>query len=126
MATVNEIIKLSKVHYPMGDESTLHSASDVYPEAIRYISGEDALYNKINSLSPKQLAELYALMLIGHKDSKKIADDWNRFYHMARASQHFETVSYITDRAISTQYLEYGLAKLDSKNKMHAYSLQTN
>ncbi|MCW0507544.1 DUF3775 domain-containing protein [Aeromonas piscicola] len=109
---VHDIIALAQAHYPVEGNPQITPLADIIELAIENVPGENELYQKVASLSHEQLAELQALMVIGRGAGEETAADWERLYNNALASQHRESVNYITSKYPLARYLEKGLAKL--------------
>lgn len=109
IAVVHEIIELARRCYPVGGRSQVVSTfsidMDDNPETI-------ALYQKVASLSPEELAELRALMLLGRHPNDQTPDDWNDLYEGSLAAQQPESVDYVASKYQLAQYLQNGLTVL--------------
>ncbi|MDC5721928.1 DUF3775 domain-containing protein [Vibrio europaeus] len=106
--TVREVIELARICYPVTERSQVVSLSD----ALEEVPNNTELYQKVSSLTPDELAELQALMLIGRGASGESADDWGGLYAQARASQGSESVDYVASKYQLPEYLHNGLVKL--------------
>ena len=104
IATVHSIIELAKVCYPMKDEPQEVSVSDVFDSLEN--PNERVLYQQISSLSPDQLAELHALMLIGRNSSGEALEDWNTLCRRVVSPE------YIASKRQLAEYLNHGLTRL--------------
>lgn len=109
---VHDIIALAQAHYPVEGNPRVIPLADIIGLAIKEVPGENKLYQKVESLSSEQLAELEALMIIGRGAGEETAADWEHLYDGALASQNPESVYYITSKYPLARYLANGLAKL--------------
>ncbi|HIF9079220.1 TPA: DUF3775 domain-containing protein [Photobacterium damselae] len=109
ITTVHHIIELAEVCYPINGEPQGVSISD----ALDSLDNPDvqALYHYITSLSPAQLAELYALMQIGR--NLRDPEDWNTLYDEAISSDSSDSARYIALNRQLAAYLRNGLARLN-------------
>ncbi|MEZ8636855.1 DUF3775 domain-containing protein [Vibrio cyclitrophicus] len=110
IAVVHEIIELARLCYPIDGRSQVVSTFridvDDNPETI-------ALYQKVASLSPEELAELRALMLLGRHPNDQTSDDWDDLYTDSLAAQLQASVDYVASKYQLAQYLQNGLTVLN-------------
>ena len=109
---VNEIIQLATNYYGNKSRSEIIGSKELGGIVEQELSNpaRHALYETLKSLTPKEQAELEALMLIGRGYDDM--DAWDALYEAAL--KHEDLVHYVASKKYLAKYLENGLATVSA------------